>query len=127
MSEENAQLARQVFDALNRGDVSGALDDMTADFVFDFSRSRSPELGLYGRDDIPRFWDAFAGVWESVTWEPEEFLESGDRLITPLTTVNRGRDGIEVRVSAAWLWSFRDRRISRITFFQDREDALAGE
>ena len=125
MSEENVEIARQVFEAMNRGDVPGALKDTATDFAFDFSRSKSPERGVYGREEVPRFQEAFGGVWESIRWEPEAFIEAGDQLVTPMTTYNRGRDGIEVQTrDTAWLWSFRDRRIARITFFQDRREAL---
>jgi ketosteroid isomerase-like protein len=57
-------------------------------------------------------------------WEPEEFIEAGGQLVTPITVYNRGRDGIEVRTRVAWLWAFRDRRVARITFFQNRSEAL---
>jgi ketosteroid isomerase-like protein len=124
MSEENVELARHVFDALNRDDLPGAMKDVATDFAFDFSRSRSPERGVYGREDIPRLQDVFGGVWESVRWEPGEFIEAGDQLITPMTTHSRGRGGIEVQTRTAWLWLFRDRRIARITFFQDCREAL---
>ena len=117
------EIARHVFEALNRGDLPGARKDMTADFAFDFSRSRSPERGVYGHEDIPRLRD-FTGVWESIRWEPEEFIDAGDQLITSFTTYNRGREGIEVQVRAAWLWSFRDGRVTRVTFFQGRDEAL---
>jgi ketosteroid isomerase-like protein len=124
MSQEYVEIAQHVFDALNRGDLPGAMKDTATDFVFDFSRSKSFERGVYAREDIPRFQEAFGGVWESVRWEPEEFIDAGDQLITPITSYNRGRDGIEVQTRAAWLWSFRDRRIARITFFQERREAL---
>ena len=109
---------------MNRGDVPGALKDTATDFAFDFSRSKSPERGVYGREEVPRFQEAFGGVWESIRWEPEGFIEAGDQLVTPMTTYNRGRDGIEVQTRTAWLWSFGDGRIERITFFQDRREAL---
>jgi ketosteroid isomerase-like protein len=124
MSKENMEIARHVFAALNRGDLPGAMKDMATDFAFDFSRSKSFERGVYGREDIPRLQDTFGGVWESVHWEPREFIEAGGQLVTPITTYNRGRDGIELQVRGAWLWSFRDQRIARITFFQDRREAL---
>jgi ketosteroid isomerase-like protein len=47
MSETNVELARRVIEALNRGDVPRALEDAAADFTFDFSRSISPERGVY--------------------------------------------------------------------------------
>jgi ketosteroid isomerase-like protein len=124
MSQENVEMARHVFDALNREDLPGAMKDTATDFAFDFSRSRSPERGVYGREDIPRLQDAFIGAWESVYWEPDEFIEAEGQLITPVTMHNRGRDGIEVQTRWAWLWTFRDRRVARITFFQDRREAL---
>ena len=47
MSEENVEIARQTFDALNRDDLPAAMKHAAPDFVFDFSRSR----GLDARPD----------------------------------------------------------------------------
>jgi len=124
MSEEKAVVARRVIGALDRGNLPAALKDAASDFAFDFSRSISPEQGVYERDDIPQLVESFTGIWESLRYEPDEFIEIGDRLITPIKTHLRGRDGIELQTRFAWLWSFRDGRVQRITFFQDRRDAL---
>ena len=83
MSRENVEIVRAAMDALDRGDLPGAMKDMATDFRFDFSRSRSPERGVYGRDDLSRLQDAFTGVWESVRWEAEEFIEAGHQLVEP--------------------------------------------
>jgi hypothetical protein len=99
MSQENVEIARRVIDALDRGDLPGAMKDMATEFAFDFSRSRSPARGVYGREDIFRLQDDFGGVWESVRWEAEEFIQARDQLITPITTYNRGREGIELQAS----------------------------
>jgi ketosteroid isomerase-like protein len=124
MSRENVEIVRAAIDALDRGDLAGAMKDTATDFIFDFSHSRSPERGVYGREDVPRLQDALTGVWESVRWEAEEFIEAERQIVTPITMYNRGRDGIEVQARVAWLWSFRERRIARITFFQERREAL---
>jgi ketosteroid isomerase-like protein len=124
MSRENVEKARRVFDALNRGDLPGAMEDAATDFTFDFSRSRSFERGVYGLGEVPGLQEALAGVWESVRWDATEFIEAGDQVITPLTMNNRGRQGIEVKTTVAWLWSFRDGQVARITFFQSRDEAL---
>ena len=65
----------------------------------------------------------FFGTWESVRFEPE-FIEAGDRVVTPITTYSRGRDGIELPARFAWLWSFRNGQVQQITFFQDGGEAL---
>jgi ketosteroid isomerase-like protein len=59
----------------------------------------------------------------SVRFEPE-FIEAGDRVVTPITTYSRGRDGIELPARFVWLWSFRNGQVQRITFFQDGGEAL---
>jgi ketosteroid isomerase-like protein len=124
MSQENVEITRRVFEALNRGDLPGAMRASATDFVFDFSRSISPERGVYGTEDIPRLVDVFNGLWESVRYEPEEFIEEDDQVVTPFTTYNRGREGIELRARIAWVWKFRDGQVARITFFQSRREAL---
>ena len=91
------EIARHVFEALNREDFPGGMKYTTADFAFDFSRSRSPERGVYGREDIQRFGEVFTGVWESIRWEAEEFIDAGDQLVTSITTYNRGREGSRSR------------------------------
>ena len=118
-------MVEEAIAALNRGDLPAAVKDTTTDFVFDFSRSRSPERGLYGREDIVRLQEDFGGVWESVRYEAGELIESADQIVTPITTYNLGRDGIEVQTRTAWIWRFSDGLIARVTFFQDREAALA--
>jgi ketosteroid isomerase-like protein len=124
VSARNVEIARRAFEALGRGDLAGALADATADFTFDFSRSRSPERGIYARQDLSRLRDRWDGVWESVSRRPEEFIDTGDQVVMPFTTNERGRDGIELETRVAWLWSFKDGQIAQVTFFQDRREAL---
>ena len=125
MSQENVEIARRVFDALTREDLPTAMSLAAPDFVFDFSRSRSFDGGEYGRDEMPAFQDAFGGLWESMRWEVEEFIEAaGDRLVTVQTAYMRGRDDIVVATRGAFLWQFSDGRVARVTFFQDRHEAL---
>jgi ketosteroid isomerase-like protein len=125
MSRENVETARQVFDAMNRDDLPAAMERTAPDFVFDFSRSRSFDGGEYGRDEMPALQESFGGLWESMRWEPEEFIEAPeDRLVTVQTVYMRGRDDIVVPTRGAWLWLFRDGRVARVTFFQERREAL---
>ena len=126
MSQENVEIARHVFDAMNRDDLPAVMEHAAPDFAFDFSRSRSFEGREYGRDEIlASSEETLLGLWESVRWEPEEFIEAtGDRLVTVQTAYMRGRDDIAVQTRGAWLWQFRDGRIARVTFFQERREAL---
>ena len=68
--------------------------------------------------------EEFAGYWESIRIEPHEFIEAGDLVVVPNTGHLRGRDGIEVSVTVAWVWTVRDGAIERMVMYQSRQDAL---
>ena len=81
--------------------------------------------GSIGLDEMSVLQETFVGVWESMRWELEEFIEvAGDRLVTVQTVHMRGRDDIVVATRGAWLWLFRDGLVARVTFFQERREAL---
>ena len=102
MTEANVERVRRVFDALNRDDLPAAMQDGASDFVFDFSRSRGLDGGVYGRDEWLERAEAIVGLWESVRWEVEEIIEAaGDRLVTVQTAYMRGRDDIVVQTRGA--------------------------
>ena len=118
-------LVTRVVDALNERDWDGVLADLPPDFEYDLTRTASPLRGVYRRDQIRRVMDEFIGSWETVRYEPREFIAAGDSLVVPFTTYFRGRDGIEVQSEATWLWSFRGEALTRLVLFQERDEALA--
>jgi ketosteroid isomerase-like protein len=124
MSQENVKIIRAALDGLNGGDIDAALADAAPDFEWDFSRSIGTQPGVYSVDQLKKFWGEFDGVWESSRWEAKEFIEAGDLVMTPVTNYLRGRDGVEVQASGAWVWMFRDGKVARITFYQERQQAL---
>ena len=125
MSQENVEIVRAAINALDRGDIDAALKDAASDFVFDFSRSVGLEAGVYKLDQMRTFFGRWVGeMWESSRFEADEFIEAGDLVMTPVTNLLRGRDGIEVQARGAWVWTFRDGSVARITFYPERQDAL---
>jgi ketosteroid isomerase-like protein len=118
-------LVRSVIDALNRRDWDAALEFTADDFEYDLTRTASPLQGVHPRVRMPRVMDEFLGSWESVRYEPHEFIEAGDCLVVPFTTHFRGRDGIAVATDALWLCEMRGDTLARLTLFQDRDEALA--
>jgi ketosteroid isomerase-like protein len=93
------------------------------DLEFDWSRSISPQKGVYNLDQFPDF--TLAGMFESVRTEPEELIDVGEHVITPLIGYFRGRDGLDVTARFTYLWTFRDGVCVRVTIFQERSEALA--
>jgi ketosteroid isomerase-like protein len=129
MSEENVELVRRAHEALNRGDVDGALTDVDRDVETDWSQSRSAEGGMIedvirGREALrARLHDAF-DHWK-ISWDQREYLEvSDDRVLSIASVRFRGRDGIELGDRGAQLWTFADGRVVQLRFFPSKERAL---
>ena len=118
-------IVEEVVDAINRGDWDAALERTTDDFEYDITRTPSPLAGVYPRERMREVADEFLGSWRSARYESHELIEKGEEVVMPFTTHFEGRDGINVEVTAVWLWSFRDDEVERLTLFQEREDALA--
>ena len=124
MSQENVEIVRAAIDAANRDDWDAFYKDMAPGFELDMSRAVGPVSGVLSLDQLRRVLEDFAGYWESLRIEPHEFIEAGDLVVVPNTGHLRGRDGIEVSVTVAWVWTIRDGAIERMVMYQSRQDAL---
>ena len=65
-----------------------------------------------------------AEQFESTRNEPQEFIEAGDEVITPMIGYFRGRDGIELTARFTYVWSLRRGAVTRLTLYQERDEAL---
>jgi ketosteroid isomerase-like protein len=124
MSQENVEIVEAAIDAANRQDWDAMFQDMAPGFELDMSRAVGPVSGVLSLDQLRRALEDFAGYWESLRIEPHEFIEAGDLVVVPNTGHLRGRDGIEVSVTVAWVWTIRDGAIERMVMYQSRQDAL---
>jgi ketosteroid isomerase-like protein len=129
MSEENVEIVRRVHEALNRGDVDGALTDVDPDVEVDWSQSRSAEGGMIedvirGREALrARIQDGF-DYWK-VSWDQREYIEvSDDRVLSTATVRFRGREGIELADRGSQLYTFADGKVVQLRFFPSKERAL---
>jgi ketosteroid isomerase-like protein len=124
MSQENVAVARAFVEAYNREDFETALEHGAPDLVLDFSRALGPYRGVYPREQIRGFLEELNATFESVRFEPEEFIEAGDHVVMPMTIHFQGRDGITVKANTTNLWVFRDGAIERIVLYQELREAL---
>ena len=124
MSQENVEIARAAIEAYNRGDVESMLAVAGPGFELDLSRAAGPLNGVYGLDRIVEFWAEIADSWESVRIEPHEFIEVEEHVVVPWTLHLTGREGIQVQARVAWVLTFREGAVERLTMYQERKDAL---
>jgi ketosteroid isomerase-like protein len=124
MSHENVEMVKAAIDAYNREDWDAYFKDLAPGFELDFSRAVGPWRGVFGLDQFRRVVEEFRETWESTRQEPHEFIEAGDLVVMHSTLRVKGRDGIEVVSSAAFVWTIRYGAIERVTMYQERQDAL---
>jgi ketosteroid isomerase-like protein len=124
MSQQNIEIARDVLDALNRGDFDRVFRHAAPDAEIDMSRAVGIDRGVYSTDEFRRVTEEFDASWESQRYEADEFIDAGEHVVMPFTNHLGGRGGIEVQARGVWLWTFRDGVIVRLCLYQRREEAL---
>jgi ketosteroid isomerase-like protein len=124
MSQENVEIVRRSIDAYNRRDLDAVGGLNHRDIEVDWSASRGLAAHVYrGSDEVMRFYRDFLEVFD-VKIEPEGFIESGDLVVVPNSSRNRGRDGIETVARSALLFEVRGGLIARMCLYQETPEAL---
>ena len=124
MSQENVEIVKGLVDAVNRQDWDNVFKDQTPGCEWDISRSESPLSGVYRLDQFRGALVEFAGSWEAMRVEPHEYIEAGDLVVMHGTTRLKGREGIEVSATGAFVFAIRDGAIERVSLYQERQEAL---
>ena len=124
MSRENVEIVSAAIDAFNRGNWEAILSAAAPEFEFDLSRSIGPQRGVYRLAEVRQFWSDWVGTFDSVRQEVEEFIEAGDHVVVSSVMHVRGRDGVEAQARGAWVCTFRDGMVVRMSMYQTKLDAL---
>ena len=125
MSRQNAEIVRDAYELLNRGDVESLVELCDDDFLMDMSeRVFNPDT-YRGHDGIRRFHDGVRDAWESYRWTVEDTRVKGDSVVAMLHCQGQSRKGgptVDWRV--AWLWTVRQGRPVSLRFYRNQEKAL---
>jgi ketosteroid isomerase-like protein len=124
MSQENVEIVRHFYDAFARGDPEVGFA------VFD------TEVEAYDHDILDaREYRGWAGMlewqadwersWESWRWDPEEFIDAGDRVVAVLRVHAKGRhSGVDLERVDGAVWTLRDGKCVRLDYYGSKEEAL---
>ena len=114
------------YEALNSGDVDGALQALADDAEWHESEVL-PDTGVYrGRDAIREFLTDFLASWERFDQTIEEARQEGDRVIVIIHLEARGRGSTaEVDARYAHIWTMAAGQGARVDAFYDVAEALA--
>jgi ketosteroid isomerase-like protein len=123
---QNLEKLRSMFDAYNRRDFDGAVEDMHPQIELRPGLTELDVDSLYrGRDEVKRFFNTITHAWESYVVEPVEVIEASDeRIVVVEQWRARGRQGIELSMELTDMYTFEHGLLVRIDGFADRAGAL---
>jgi ketosteroid isomerase-like protein len=137
MSQENLEIVKAVHPPsgsdLTRffAEDSSALAEAAPLFHPEFEFS-TPQLGVgfrlggKGLAELAKLWREWLEPWEVYWAQVEDFIDAGDdRVLVLLRDHGRLRgSAADVEQVGASVWTLRDRKVARIDFYPNREQAL---
>jgi ketosteroid isomerase-like protein len=125
MSRDNVETIRRIYDALARDDLDAAFRFMADDIEY-VNPPYAVEAGSRrGHEGIRENVEHMRGAFEHWRFQPEEFVDAGDKVVVVGTFEARGRDsGADVRGRMSRLWTLCDGRVVRYQWFDNETEAF---
>ena len=119
----NVEALRERYERFGQGDIEGALDMWTDDFVWDGAESELPGAGRHeGKRAAVAVLQQAVGAWDSFELTADEFFEDGDTVIVlGHTDVTKGDQSARLPVVHIW----RTRGEGEVCRLQILTDTLA--
>jgi ketosteroid isomerase-like protein len=126
MSQRNVEIVRAAYEAVNRGDLEGAISNIAPEMEYVASGAVPGAAGIFlGAEGVRRF---IAGLWEEFEdprADVRELIAADDKVLVSATARGRGKlSGAEARWNTWQLWTLRDGKLVRGQGFTSREEAL---
>jgi ketosteroid isomerase-like protein len=125
MSQENVEIVRRIYDAMNRNDWDAAFRDAHPDFEATFKEG--PRAGTHrGRETLQEVADDLRAGFESWVSEPLQLIESGDQVVAIVNNRLRPKGGTrgEFEYRNGHIWTIRDGMVVSLVGFPTPEEAL---
>jgi uncharacterized protein len=130
MSQENVELARRTYAALDEALATGDLDPYIDRFcdpeILIKPADEFPETSeLHGHEGVLRFLGDNTEPFEDFRVEPQEFIDAGESVVVPVHFGGRGiHSGIEISLDAVHTWTARGGKWIRLDLHQSKAEAL---
>jgi ketosteroid isomerase-like protein len=94
MSRQNVEIVRASYQALDAGNVVGALAAVDPGIEVFHHDLLDAEESYQGLDGLVRWRADWEASWASWRWEPEEFIDAGDRVVAVLRSTPKGAGAV---------------------------------
>ena len=104
----------------DRGDIEGATQNWTDDFVWQGANSTElPGGGEHsGKDEALQVLQRAVGAWDEFKLSPDEFFESGDTVVV-LGHSEVSKDGNSAKIPVVHIWRFEGDEVKRLQILTD--------
>ncbi|MEK6327260.1 MAG: nuclear transport factor 2 family protein [Actinomycetota bacterium] len=126
MSQENVEVVRGAYEAMNNREVSRMSEFLDPEVVFDMSRNiLNPDV-YRGFAGLERLMGVVEDVWDDFHFEPEELIDAGDRVVARIKISGRGRgSGVKTEMHVFNVWTLRHGKVVRLEGgYRERAEAL---
>ena len=127
---QNTDTLKQAYEAYGSGDLDGAFDNATDDFVWEGPNAEElPGGGRHeGRDAAKQMAAQIPERWDDFSVAPDEWIEDGDTVIVLGHSEGTPQGGGDrMKVPFVHVWRFEDGRQKRVQILTDTKvvaDAL---
>ena len=105
---------KERYERFRQGDLVGALDLWTEDFVWDGDESGLPGSGRHeGKQAAIRIVQETVGAWDMFELSADEYVEQGDTVVV-LGHMDVAKDNRSGRLPLVHIWRYRDEGICRL-------------
>jgi ketosteroid isomerase-like protein len=124
MSQENVEVVRSIYKALNRGDWEAATRPTDADFEVTFQRG--PNAGTHrGRDSIRAIIEDQREAFDAWIIEVEQVFDSDDQVVALIRSRLRPKgSNAELEIRNGHIWTIRNGVALSLRGFPNPEEAL---
>ena len=126
MSQENVERVRAALDAVNREGPSAIEDLLDAEVTWIADRSDMGRTTYRGKEGVRRSFAELSEGFEEFGFEPEEFIDAGERVVALGRMYGRGRaTAIRAEIPLGIVCTIGpDGKLVRYESFRDRAEAL---
>jgi ketosteroid isomerase-like protein len=127
MSQEDIELVRRVYDATLRSDWNAMSELMDPDFEFRGTVGGLEEgrIARGAQEFIEVFEQEDLDAWDERRFEPDDFIDAGDRVVVLQREYRRGKaSGVELELETAVVFEVRGGRVVRVQGYMDPASAL---
>jgi ketosteroid isomerase-like protein len=124
MSQENVEVVRRMHRTAG-ADLAAGLHFMAPNVELHLTGVFPDLEPVYrGHEGVKNFVALFNAPWEDLSVEVDRYIDLGDQVLSSSTFHGKGRDGVEVVMPLAHVWTLRGGQIARMDAYADRAAAL---